>query len=74
MSRCSDDHAAPESTPLFAGVTDAPALSPIPGFEKILETEQRKNPSRRLTQPEDFGAHHRAAAVLGVYGGKNVVG
>jgi NAD(P)-dependent dehydrogenase (short-subunit alcohol dehydrogenase family) len=74
----------PESTPLFADVTDTPALRQIPGFEKILATAQRKNPSRRLTQPEDVARTIAALChpatywptgnVLHVDGGENIVG
>jgi len=38
---------------ILAGVTDTNALRQIPGFEKILEVARQRNPSRRLTQPED---------------------
>ena len=79
-----DLFAVPEGTPLFAGVTDTPALRQIPGFEKILETARRKNPSRRLTQPEDVARTIAALChpatywftgnVLHVDGGENIVG
>ena len=38
---------------ILAGVTDTPALRQIPGCEKILEVARQRNPSRRLTRPED---------------------
>lgn len=38
---------------LRAGVTDTPALRKIPGHEEMLEEARRRNPSGRLTQPED---------------------
>src|SRR2546430_14521206 len=36
-----------------AGVTHTPALQKIPGHEAIVANAQRRNPSRRLTTPED---------------------
>src|SRR5439155_1274446 len=36
-----------------AGVTDTPALQKIPGHETIKEVARRRNPSGRLTTPED---------------------
>jgi NAD(P)-dependent dehydrogenase (short-subunit alcohol dehydrogenase family) len=36
-----------------AGVTDTPALRMIPGSKQIVDTSLRRNPYRRLTQPED---------------------
>lgn len=36
-----------------AGVTDTPALRAIPGHEAAIEATMRRNPYRRLTQPED---------------------
>jgi enoyl-[acyl-carrier protein] reductase III len=36
-----------------AGVTDTPALRKIPGSDKMIEMTLRRNPSRRLTTPED---------------------
>src|SRR5215472_2499258 len=38
---------------ILAGVTDTPALRQIPGHEKIVELARVRNPSRRLTTPED---------------------
>lgn len=37
-----------------AGVTDTPALRKIPGNEKLIEEARKKNPSGRLTTPEDI--------------------
>jgi enoyl-[acyl-carrier protein] reductase III len=67
-----------------AGVTNTPALQKIPGHDAILEVAQRRNPSGRLTTPEDVA---RAIAVLshpdtywitgnviGVDGGEEIVG
>jgi NAD(P)-dependent dehydrogenase (short-subunit alcohol dehydrogenase family) len=69
---------------ILAGVTDTAGLRQIPGYEKILEQARQRNPSRRLTQPEDVA---RAIAVLchpatywltgntlHVDGGENIVG
>jgi NAD(P)-dependent dehydrogenase (short-subunit alcohol dehydrogenase family) len=36
-----------------AGVTDTPAARKIPGSDKLFEGAARKNPSRRLTTPQD---------------------
>ncbi len=44
---------------LMAGVTDTPALRKIPGNDLIVETAMAKNPTGRLTTPEDV-----ASAVL----------
>jgi enoyl-[acyl-carrier protein] reductase III len=65
-------------------VTDTPALHQISGFEKILETARRTNPSRRLTQPEDVvrtiaalchpATYWLTGNVLHVDGGENIVG
>ncbi len=41
------------SNAICAGVTDTPALRKIPENETMVETALRKNPSRRLTRPED---------------------
>jgi enoyl-[acyl-carrier protein] reductase III len=39
-----------------AGVTDTPALRKIPGHETVIETSIRRNPSGRMTTPEDVAA------------------
>ena len=67
-----------------AGVTATPAAQKIPGYERIEAEARRRNPSGRLTTPEDVG---RAMAVLahpdtqwltgnviGVDGGEDIVG
>ena len=69
---------------ILAGVTDTAALRQIPGFEKILESARQRNPSRRLTQPEDVARTIAALShpatywltgnVLHVDGGENIVG
>ena len=45
---------------IMAGVTKTPALDKIPGADKLMETALRRNPSGRLTRPED-GANHPVA-------------
>ncbi len=69
---------------LRAGVTDTPALRMIPGNERILAMARERNPSGRLTQPEDVAAALVALAgpgtdwltgnVIGVDGGEDIVG
>ena len=69
---------------ILAGVTDTAALRQIPGYEKILEAARQRNPSRRLTQPEDVARTIAACAIrrligspamcLRVDGGENIVG
>ena len=44
-----------------AGVTDTPALRKIPGHEKLIKIAKERNPSGRLTTPEDVA---KAVAVL----------
>jgi enoyl-[acyl-carrier-protein] reductase (NADH) len=39
-----------------AGVTDTPALRRIPGHEELRRVAEERNPSGRLTRPEDVGA------------------
>ena len=46
---------------IMAGVTDTPALRKIPGSTEMLERALQKNPSRRLTTPDDVA---KALAVL----------
>jgi NAD(P)-dependent dehydrogenase (short-subunit alcohol dehydrogenase family) len=67
---------------LRAGVTDTPALRKIPGSEVMLEASRKRNPSGRLTRPEDVAGAivaltHPAAGwitgnVIGVDGGEEV--
>lgn len=67
-----------------AGVTDTPALRKIPGHEVIAETALRRNPSGRLTIPEDVaraiaalcrpGTEWITGNVIGVDGGEDVIG
>jgi enoyl-[acyl-carrier protein] reductase III len=63
-----------------AGVTDTPALRRIPGHEELRRAAEERNPSGRLTRPEDVGAALIALAsphlywmtgnILGVDGGE----
>jgi enoyl-[acyl-carrier protein] reductase III len=67
-----------------AGVTDTPALQKIPGHEAIKAAALRRNPSGRLTTPEDVAraivvlAHPDTywitGNVIGVDGGEEIVG
>jgi enoyl-[acyl-carrier protein] reductase III len=67
-----------------AGVTNTPALQKIPGHEAIIAMAQRRNPSGRLTTPEDVARAIVALAhpdtywitgnVIGVDGGEEIVG
>jgi len=67
-----------------AGVTDTPALRKIPGHEAIAETALCRNPSGRLTTPEDVaraiaalcrqGTEWISGNVIGVDGGEDITG
>lgn len=67
-----------------AGVTDTPALRKIPGHESIAETALKRNPSGRLTTPEDVaraiaalcrpGTEWISGNIIGVDGGEDVIG
>ena len=67
-----------------AGVTNTPALQKIPGHEAIIEMAQRRNPSGRLTTPEDVAraivalshpdTYWMTGNVIGVDGGEEIVG
>jgi enoyl-[acyl-carrier protein] reductase III len=67
---------------LRAGVTDTPALRKIPGSEVMLAASRKRNPSGRLTRPEDVagaivslsqpGARWITGNVIGVDGGEEV--
>jgi len=69
---------------ICAGVTDTPALRKIPGHEALIEGALARNPSKRLTTPEDVGnvvallSHPDAAWMTGnviyVDGGEEIVG
>ena len=67
-----------------AGVTHTPALEKIPGHDALLEGARSRNPSGRLTTPEDVARAISALSddrtywitgnVIGVDGGEDVVG
>jgi NAD(P)-dependent dehydrogenase (short-subunit alcohol dehydrogenase family) len=67
-----------------AGVTDTPALQKIPGHEAIKDTARRRNPSGRLTTPDDVAraivvlshpdTYWMTGNVIGVDGGEDIVG
>lgn len=67
-----------------AGVTDTPALRKIPGHEVIAEQARRRNPSGRMTTPQDVaraiaalsrpGTEWITGNVIGVDGGEDIVG
>ncbi len=68
---------------LRGGVTDTPALRKIPGHEVLLEGARRKNPSGRLTRPEDMAraivalagddAYWITGNIINVDGGEEIV-
>jgi enoyl-[acyl-carrier protein] reductase III len=68
---------------LMAGVTDTPALRKIPGNIDMLKVARAKNPSGRLTTPEDVAraivllsddnAQWMSGNTIGVDGGEDVV-
>ena len=63
-----------------AGVTDTPALRRIPGWEELARASTERNPSGRMTRPEDVasalvafatpGTHWMTGNVIGVDGGE----
>jgi enoyl-[acyl-carrier-protein] reductase (NADH) len=67
-----------------AGVTDTPALRKIPGNDRLLDDATKKNPTGRLTTPEDVarligalagsGGAFVSGNVIGCDGGEDVVG
>jgi enoyl-[acyl-carrier protein] reductase III len=69
---------------IIAGVTDTPALRKIPGNVKMIEAARLKNPTGRLTTPEDVAkaivllsseeSSWISGNVLGVDGGEDKVG
>jgi len=71
------------SNAIMAGVTDTPALRKIPGNTGMLEAARFKNPTGRLTTPEDVAkaivllstdeAQWISGNVLGVDGGEDIV-
>jgi NAD(P)-dependent dehydrogenase (short-subunit alcohol dehydrogenase family) len=69
---------------LRGGVTDTPALRKIPGNDLLIDAAAAKNPSGRLTTPEDIAdavvalcsprCHWITGNVINVDGGEEVVG
>lgn len=67
-----------------AGVTDTPALQKIPGSDQLIAHGRRRNPSGRLTTPEDVAkaivvlshpdTYWLTGNVIGVDGGEDIVG
>jgi NAD(P)-dependent dehydrogenase (short-subunit alcohol dehydrogenase family) len=67
-----------------AGVTDTPALQKIPGHDEIKLQAHRRNPSGRMTTPEDVAralvvlshpdTYWITGTVIGVDGGEDIVG
>ena len=67
-----------------AGVTHTPALQKIPGNQQIMAEARRRNPSGRLTTPEDVAkaivvlshpdTYWITGNVIGVDGGEEIVG
>jgi NAD(P)-dependent dehydrogenase (short-subunit alcohol dehydrogenase family) len=67
-----------------AGVTDTPALQKIPGHESIVAAAKSRNPSGRMTTPEDVAralvvlshpdTYWITGNVIGVDGGEDIVG
>jgi enoyl-[acyl-carrier protein] reductase III len=63
-----------------AGVTDTPALRRIPGWQQLAEASAQRNPSGRMTRPEDVAdalvalarpeTHWMTGNVIGVDGGE----
>lgn len=68
---------------IMAGVTDTPALRKIPGSDDMIAIAQRKNPSGRLTTPQDVAeaigllshpkSHWMTGNVICVDGGEFIV-
>jgi NAD(P)-dependent dehydrogenase (short-subunit alcohol dehydrogenase family) len=68
---------------ILAGVTDTPALRKIPGNPEMIEAATKKNPSKRLTTPQDVAKTLLALSLphcsfvtgntLRVDGGENIV-
>ncbi len=67
-----------------AGVTDTPALRKIPGHQKLVEEALKRNPSGRLTRPEDVAKaiatlisddlYWMTGNVINVDGGEDITG
>lgn len=66
-----------------AGVTQTPALSKIPGSQKIIDNAIQRNPQSKLTEPEQIGefivdnykrdSHWMTGNVINLDGGESVV-
>jgi len=52
---------------ICAGVTDTPALRKIPGNEQMIAAALKKNPSGRLTRPDDVARTLVALSLPGTY-------
>ena len=69
---------------LRGGVTDTPALRKIPGSDRLIDAAKARNPSGRLTTPEDVaaalvalaepGTHWVTGNVINVDGGEEITG
>jgi NAD(P)-dependent dehydrogenase (short-subunit alcohol dehydrogenase family) len=67
-----------------AGVTPTPAAQKIPGYDRLEAAARRRNPSGRMTTPEDIARAITVLAhpdtrwitgnVIGVDGGEDIVG
>jgi enoyl-[acyl-carrier protein] reductase III len=67
-----------------AGVTATPAAQKIPGYERLEADARRRNPSGRMTTPDDVAraivllshpdSHWMTGNVIGVDGGEDIVG
>lgn len=67
-----------------AGVTETPSSQKIPGYEELKGVALRRNPSRRMTTPEDVAkaivvlshpdTYWITGNVIGVDGGEDIVG
>lgn len=69
---------------ILAGVTDTPALRKIPGHESLVDWSRDRNPSGRMTTPEDVakaiamlsgeGSAWITGDVIRIDGGENITG
>jgi len=67
-----------------AGLTATPAAQKIPGYESLADSARRRNPSGRMTTPQDVAravvvlchadTHWITGNVIGVDGGEEIVG
>jgi len=73
-------HAGITVNAIRAGVTDTPALHHIPGWQQLVEAANTRNPSGRMTRPEDVAdaltvlatpqTHWMTGNTIGVDGGE----